>query len=72
MKNISHIQARALIRGLFIHSCLPHYSSLRFNFSLVPVRLRRITHPYGKKRMDSFFLCRQKEKLEEASICNIR
>lgn len=53
MKTTSHTHARALIRGPFVHTSLPHYFSLRFNFFLVPVRLRRITHPCGKERMDS-------------------
>lgn len=59
MKTTSHIQVRAFIRGAFIHSSLPHHFSLAFNFFLVPVRLGGITHPYGKERMDSFFLCGQ-------------
>jgi len=59
MKTTSHIQVRAFIWGPFVHSSLPHHSLLGFNFFLVPVRLRGITHPYGEERMESFFLCRQ-------------
>lgn len=49
-----------------------HPSSLGSNFFLLPVSLRGITHPYGKKRMDAFSLYSQQGKPEEASICNTR